>query len=121
MILSSVDLELGKDWKKKEFQNNCMSGNYKDPKKYSAVSGSNNNLSISPKDSRIIDVLLSVLERIYERMMVWCWKNLVQLTAPKPDRSCINSRTKTCEHGTAIAENSNNLLSRLGALNVVYL
>ena len=45
-----------------------MSGNYKDPKKYSAVSGSNNNLSISPKDSRIIDVL----ERIYERMMVWC-------------------------------------------------
>ena len=49
-----------------------MSGNYKDPKKYSAVSGSNNNLSISPKDSRIIDVLLSVLERIYERMMVWC-------------------------------------------------
>ena len=49
-----------------------MSGNYKDPKKYSAVSGSNNNLSISPKDSRIIDVFLSVLERIYERMMVWC-------------------------------------------------
>ena len=51
-----------------------MSGNQKDPKKYSAVSGSNNNnnLSISPKDSRIIDVLLSDLERIYERMMVWC-------------------------------------------------
>ena len=55
-----------------------MSGNYKDPEKYSAVGGSNNNLSISPKDSRIITVLLSVLERIYERnrslvgMMVWC-------------------------------------------------
>ena len=44
-----------------------MSGNYKDPEKYSAVGGSNNNLSISPKDSRIITVLLSVLERIYER------------------------------------------------------
>ena len=44
-----------------------MSGNYKDPEKYSAVSGSNNNLSILPKDSRIITVLLSVLERIYER------------------------------------------------------
>ena len=44
-----------------------MSGNYKDPEKYSAVSGSNNNLSISPKDSRIITVLLSVLEKIYER------------------------------------------------------
>ena len=44
-----------------------MSGNYKDPEKYSAVGRSNNNLSISPKDSRIITVLLSVLERIYER------------------------------------------------------
>ena len=44
-----------------------MSGNYKDPEKYSAVSGSNNNLSILPKDSRIITVLLSVLEKIYER------------------------------------------------------
>ena len=44
-----------------------MSGNYKDPKKYLAVGGSNNNLSISPKDSRTISVLLSVLERIYER------------------------------------------------------
>ena len=44
-----------------------MSGNYKDPEKYSAVSGSNNNLSISPKDSRKITVLLSVLEKIYER------------------------------------------------------
>ena len=44
-----------------------MSGNYKDPEKYSAVSGSNNNLSILPKDSRIITVLLSVLEKIHER------------------------------------------------------
>ena len=44
-----------------------MSGNYKDPEKYSAVGGSNNNLSIAPKDSRITTVLLSVLERIYER------------------------------------------------------
>ena len=104
-----------------------MSGNYKDPEKYSAVGGSNNNLSISPKDSRIITVLLSVLERIYERsrslvgMMVWCWKNLVQLTAPKPDRSCINSRTKTCKHGISVAENSNNLLSGLGVQNAAQL
>ena len=44
-----------------------MSGNYKDPEKYSAVSGSNNNLSISPKNSRIITVLLGGLEKIYER------------------------------------------------------
>ena len=44
-----------------------MSGNYKDPEKYSAVGGSNNNLSIAPIDSGIITVLLSVLERIYER------------------------------------------------------
>ena len=55
-----------------------MSGNYKDPEKYSAVSGSNNNLSILPKDSRIITVLLSVLEKymketgLWWRMMVWC-------------------------------------------------
>ena len=44
-----------------------MSGNYKDSKTYWAVGGSNNNLSILPKDSRTIIVLLSVLERIYER------------------------------------------------------
>ena len=44
-----------------------MSGNYKDPEKYSAIGGSNNNLSISPKNSRIITVLLNALETIFER------------------------------------------------------
>ena len=44
-----------------------MIGNYKDPEIYSAVSESNNNLSISPKNSRIITVFLSILERIFER------------------------------------------------------
>ena len=41
--------------------------------------------------------------------------------APKPDRSCINSRTKTCKHGISVAENSNNLLSGLGVQNAAQL
>ena len=53
--------------KVKEFQNVCMNGNYKDPEKYSVVTESNNNLSISPKNSRIITVLLSFLEGIFQR------------------------------------------------------
>ena len=44
-----------------------MSGNYNDPEKYSEIGGSNNNLSISPKNSRIITVLLNALEIIFER------------------------------------------------------
>ena len=65
-----------------------MNGKDKKPEKYSTISGSDNNLSTSPKDSGRNTVLLSVLETIFEkakslvRKMVWSWKNLVQLTVP---------------------------------------
>ena len=51
----------------KEFRNVCLSGKNKEPEKYSTISGSDNNLSISPKDSGINTVPLSVLERIFEK------------------------------------------------------
>ena len=44
-----------------------MSEKDKDHENYSTISGSTNNLSISPKDSGINTVPLSVLERIFEK------------------------------------------------------
>ena len=101
------------------------------PEKCSTISGSDINLSISPKDSEINTVPMSVLERMFEKA-----KSLVRngdLVLEKPgatdgsymvagsanrifcvssgkgssfkcDRSCINSRTKICEHVIAVAE-----------------
>ena len=51
----------------KEFRNVCMSEKDKDHENYSTISGSANNLSISPKDSGINTVPLSVLERMFEK------------------------------------------------------
>ena len=48
-----------------------MSGKDKEPEKYSTISGSDINLSISPKDSGINTVPLSVLERMYEKAKVF--------------------------------------------------
>ena len=55
----------------KELRNVCMSGKDKEPEKYSTISGSDINLSISPKDSGINTVPLSVLERMYEKAKVF--------------------------------------------------
>ena len=44
-----------------------MSEKDKDHEKYSTTSRSDNNLSISPKDSGINNVPLSVLERMFEK------------------------------------------------------
>ena len=108
-----------------------MGGKDKDPEQYSTISGSDNNLPISPKDSGVNTVPLSAIEIIFEKTKSLVrndglvWKNLVQLTAPilvlglqtaffvsligkegsfKCDRSCINSRTKICEHVIAVVE-----------------
>ena len=51
----------------KEFRNVCMSEKDKDHENYSTISGSANNLSISPKDSGINTVPLSVLETMFEK------------------------------------------------------
>ena len=120
----------------KEFRNVCMSEKDKDHENYSTISGSANNLSISPSDSGINTVPLSVLERMFEKA-----KSLVRndgLVLEKPDttdgsyivagsancifcvspgkggsfkceRSCINSRTKICEHVIAVVKKSGKL------------
>ena len=65
-----------------------MSGKDKDPEQYSTISGSDNNLPISPKDSGVNTVPLSVIEIMFEKTKPLVrndglvWKNLVQLTAP---------------------------------------
>ena len=51
----------------KEFRNVCMSERDKDRENYSSISGSDNNLSISPKDSGINTAPLSVHERMFEK------------------------------------------------------
>ena len=51
----------------KEFRNVCMSEKDKDHEKYSTISRSDNNLSISPKDSGINAAPLSTLERMFEK------------------------------------------------------
>ena len=51
----------------KEFRNVCMSERNKDRENHSTISGSGNNLSISPKDSGINTAPLSVLERMFEK------------------------------------------------------
>ena len=53
--------------KVKELRNVCMSGKDKDPEKYSAIIESDNNLLISPKDSGINTVPLSVLEKKFTK------------------------------------------------------
>ena len=115
----------------KEFRNVCMSGKDKEPEKYSTINGSDNNLSISPKDSGINTVPLSVLERMFEKAKSLVRNDGLVLEKPgatdgsyivagsvnrifcvssgkggsfKCDRSCINSRTKICEHVIAVAE-----------------
>ena len=120
----------------KEFRNVCMSEKDKDHENYSTISGSANNLSMSPKDSGMNTVPLSVLETMFEKV-----KSLVRndgLVLEKPGatdgsyivagsanrffcvspwkgrsfkryRSCINSRLKICEHVIAVAEKSGKL------------
>ena len=51
----------------KEFRNVCMSEKDKDHEKCSTISRSDNNLSISPKDSGINTVALSILECMFEK------------------------------------------------------
>ena len=51
----------------KDFRNVCKSGKYKVPEKYSTISGSDNNLSILPKDSGITTVLLNVFKKMFEK------------------------------------------------------
>ena len=90
-----------------------------------------NNLSISLKDSEINTVPLSVLERMFEKAKSLVRNDGLVLEKPgatdgsyivagsanrifcvspgkggsfKCDRSCINSRTKICEHVIAVAE-----------------
>ena len=104
--------------------------------KYSTNSESDNNLSISLKDSEINTVPLSVLERMFEKAKSLVRNdglvlekpgatdgsyiaagsaNLIFCVSPgkggsfKCDRSCINSRTKTCEHVIAVTEKSGKL------------
>ena len=120
----------------KEFRNVCMSEKDKDHENYSTISGSANNLSISPKDSGINTVPLSVLERMFEKAKSLVRNDGLVLEKPgatdgsyivagsanrifcvssgkggsfKCDRSCINSRTKICEHVIAVAEKSGKL------------
>ena len=108
-----------------------MSGKDKEPEKYSTINGSDNNLSISPKDSGINTVPLSVLERIFEEAKSLVRNDGLALEKAgatdgsyivagsanhifcvssgkggslKCDRSCINSRTKICEHVIVVAE-----------------
>ena len=50
-----------------EFRNVCMSEKDKDHENYSTISGSANSLSISPKNSGINTVPLSVLEKMFEK------------------------------------------------------
>ena len=120
----------------KEFRNVCMSEKDKDHENYSTISGSANNLSISAKDSGINTVPLSVLERMFEKAKSLVRNDGLVLEKPgatdgsyivagsanrifcvssgkggsfKCDRSCINSRTKICEHVIAVAEKSGKL------------
>ena len=120
----------------KEFRNVCMSEKDKDHENYSTISGSANNLSISPKDSGINTVPLSVLERMFEKAKSLVRNDGLVLEKPgatdgsyivagsanrifcvssgkggsfKCDRSCINSRTKICKHVIAVAEKSGKL------------
>ena len=113
-----------------------MSEKDKDHENYSTISGSANNLSISAKDSGINTVPLSVLERMFEKAnslvrndglvlekpgatdgsyIVAGSANRIFCVSPgkggsfKCDRSCINSRTKICEHVIAVAEKSGKL------------
>ena len=115
----------------KEFRNVCMSEKDKDHENYSTISGSANNLSISPKDSGINTVPLSVLERMFEKAKSLVRNDGLVLEKPgatdgsyivagsanrifcvssgkggsfKCDRSCINSRTKICKHVIVVAE-----------------
>ena len=105
-----------------------MSGKDKEPEKYSTISGSAN---ISAKDSGINTVPLSVLERMFERakslvrndglvlekpgatdgsyIVAWSANHIFCVSSGKGgsfkcDRSCLNSRTKICEHVIAVAE-----------------
>ena len=108
-----------------------MSEKDKDHENYSTISGSTNNISISPKDSGINTVPLSVLERMLEKAKSLVRNDGLVLEKPgetdgsyivagsasrifcvshgKGDRSCINSRTKICEHVIAVAEKSGKL------------
>ena len=108
-----------------------MSEKDKDYENYSTISGSANNLSIPPKDSGINTVPLNVLERMFEKAkslvrsdglvlgkpgatdgsyVVAGSANRIFCVSPgkggffKYDRSCINSRTKICEHVIGVAE-----------------
>ena len=108
-----------------------MNGKDKKPEKYSTISGSDNNLSTSPKDSGRNTVLLSVLETMFEKAKSLVRNDGLVLEKPgatdgscivagsanrifcvssgegwsfKCDRSCINSRTKICEHVIAVVE-----------------
>ena len=108
-----------------------MSGNDKEPEKCSTISGSDNNLSISPKDSEINAVPLSVLERMFEKakslvrnddlvlekldatdgcyMVAGSANRIFCVSSGKEesfkcDRSCINIRTKICKHVIALAD-----------------
>ena len=103
----------------------------KKPEKYSTISGSDNNLSISPKDSGINTIPLSIHETMFEKAKSLVRSDGLVLENPdatdgfyivagsanrifcvssgkggsfKCDRSCINSRTKICEHVIAVAE-----------------
>ena len=108
-----------------------MSGKDKDPEKYSTISGLDNDLSISPTDSWINTVPLSVVERMFEKTKSLVRNDGSVLEKPgatdssyivagsenhifcvssgkgrsfKCDKSCTNSRTKICEHVIAAAE-----------------